>query len=110
MLIKPASGLKIFPGREQKRSGAEIRSGKVECGENVDENASPKRHRTVRGDTGAAARTTGRQSDAGTRNVSGRNKSVRVDEEENIAPRGACTGVTDRCDLTIMNGDHDGAG
>src|SRR5437762_7630715 len=58
--IEPAGRLKILPGREKKSSGAEIRSGKVECGENVNENATPKRHRTVSGDTRAAARATGR--------------------------------------------------
>src|ERR1700681_2519484 len=68
--IEPAGRLKILPGREKKRSGAEIRSGKVECGENVNENAAPKRHRTVGRHTQDATRAELRQGGPGGLNMS----------------------------------------
>ena len=42
--------------------------------------------------------------------MSGRDESVRIDEEENIPARRACPGITHRCNLAIMDGDNNGAG
>ena len=69
--VEATGRLEIFPGREEKRSRAKIRDGKVERGENVNKNAPPKWHRAIGGDARTAARATGRQGGPGARNMSG---------------------------------------
>src|SRR5664279_3741322 len=55
-VIEPASGPEIFRGREKKSSGAEIRGGEIERGENVNENAAPERYFSIDRDARAAAK------------------------------------------------------
>jgi hypothetical protein len=40
LLVETAGRFKIFPGREEKRSGPKVRDGKVERGENAHEDES----------------------------------------------------------------------
>src|SRR4051794_29554322 len=78
LVIESADGAKIFASGEQERARAELRERKIEEREDLNEHASPQRHRTLgnhpRSTTGKARfECTDSRS-----HVTGRNRRVRI--------------------------------
>src|ERR1043166_7255176 len=102
-VIESANAAEVFASSEEKCARTKLRERKIEHRKNLDEHSCPERDRTLRNDPRSAAGVASFERIHRCGHVTGRNRCVRINEEQNFSARYACAGVSNRSDLAMLD-------